>query len=174
MVALPETRTKTIVENYNLQRQRNEGTNLEDIIADAYHNKHFRSGAMWYFTTIMKDARFKDNVKYRRCLELLDVAATDEHKRELEKPDLDATALMDAANKVAVNAMKTLFELEDRPFGGNEKRGYAGVGARVTKIMTKKFHITDRAQLNNCTLAQAIASGKKTTRITDYNQLQKK
>jgi hypothetical protein len=143
MVALPETEnpTKRIVESYNLQRQRSAGTNLEDIVCEAYHNKHFKSDGGWSFTTIMRDMRFKDNAKFKRCLELLDVAATDEHKRRLEGTGLDATALMNAANSVASAAMNKLLELEEKPQAGKQTRGYTGVGARVTKVMTTKLFI---------------------------------
>ena len=66
----------------------------------------------------------------------MEVAATDEHKKELEKPNLDATAVMNAACAVGDAAMTTLLEIEGKT-KGSRKRGYFGVGARVTKLITK-------------------------------------
>jgi hypothetical protein len=66
-------------------------------------------------------------------------------------------------------AMKKLLDLEDKPQPGKQKPGYTGVGAQVQAIMKSKYFITD-SRKDKSTLAQAIASGKKTTRITDYQQ----
>jgi hypothetical protein len=100
--------SKMLVENYSYKRQCSAGTNLEDIVMDAYYNKHFKSGGQWSFTTIQKDERFQDNAKFERCLQLLDVALTDDKKRELEKEGLDATIALNIAHSVAKIAMKKL------------------------------------------------------------------
>ena len=160
---------QTIVENYNWKRQRSDGTNLENIVTDAYYNNHFKSGGEWSFTTILKDDKFADNAKFQRCLQLLDVAVTDDKKRELEEQGLDATTVLNVSHSVAKMAMKTILELEDKPQPGKQKTGYTGVGARVQAVMKNKYFITD-SRKDKSTLAQAIASGKKTTRITDFQR----
>jgi hypothetical protein len=60
-------------------------------------------------------------------------------------------------------------ELEDKPKKGKQTRGYTGVGARVTEVMTQKFKINTRSE--KTTLAEAISMAKKTSTITDFPQL---
>lgn len=165
----PTKRYKTIVGNFNHQRQHSGDNSLESIIVDAYHNHHFKPGGEWSFRTIRGDvSRFKDNAKFGRCLELFEVVATDEQKRQLEDANLDATEVLQAAVDIAECSMKKLLELEDKPKTGKQTRGYTGVGARVTAVMTGKFKITTRSE--KTTLAEAISMAKKTTYITDYPQ----
>lgn len=162
-------KTSQIVNNFDHQRQHSGGTSIESIIVDAYYNRHFKPGGEWSFKTIKRDARFKDNAKFCRCLELFVVAATDEQKQQLEDANLDSTQLLKAAVDIAEGSMKKLLELEDKPKKGKETRGYTGVGARVTEVMTHKFKINTR--LEKTTLAEAIAMAKKTSKITDFPQL---
>ena len=162
-------KTSQIVNNFDHQRQHSGGTSIESIIVDAYYNRHFKPGGQWSFKTIKRDARFKDNAKFCRCLELFVVAATDEQKQQLEDANLDSTQLLKAAVDIAEGSMKKLLELEDKPKKGKETRGYTGVGARVTEVMTHKFKINTR--LEKTTLAEAIAMAKKTSKITDFPQL---
>jgi hypothetical protein len=74
----PTKQYKTIVNNFDHQRQHSGNTSIESIIVDAYYNHHFRPGGEWSFKTIKRDVRFKDNAKFCRCLELFVVTATGE------------------------------------------------------------------------------------------------
>ncbi len=85
---------KTIVNNFDRQRQHSGDTSIESIIVEGYYNRHFKPGGEWSFTTIKRYVRFKDNAKYCRCLELFAVAATDEQKQQLEDASVDATQVL--------------------------------------------------------------------------------
>ncbi len=87
----PTKHYKTIVNNFDHQRQHSGDTSIESIIIDAYYNRHFKPGGEWSFKTIKRDVRFKDNSKYCRSLEFFVVAATDEQKQQLKDANLDAT-----------------------------------------------------------------------------------
>jgi hypothetical protein len=106
-VASEQKKRKTMVENYNDRRCTSGGTDLENIIESAYRRNHFKSDADWSFGTIPRDSQqFKENPKFRRCLELFDVATLDENKRKLEEPGFNPTALLTAAMLIADEAMK--------------------------------------------------------------------
>ena len=62
--------------------------------------------------------------------------------------------------------MAKLLELEDLPQPGKQTNGYTGVGSRVRKVLTKKFKVASSD--NKTTLAEAIANGLTTTRMTKY------
>jgi hypothetical protein len=111
----PTKQYKTIVNNFDHQRQHSGGTSIESIIVDAYYNRHFKPGGEWSIRTIEGDARFRDNAKFCRCLELFVVVATDEQKQQLEDANLDSTQLLKAAVDIAEGSMKKLLELEDKP-----------------------------------------------------------
>jgi hypothetical protein len=106
----PTKQYKTIVNNFDHQRQHSGGTSIESIIADVYYNRHFKPGGEWSFRTIKRDARFRDNAKFCRYLELFVVAATDEQKQQLEDANLDSTQLLKAAVDIAEGSMKKLLE----------------------------------------------------------------
>jgi hypothetical protein len=76
--------SKRLVENYNFQSLHSQGTNTKDIITNAYYKQHFSPGGEWTFGTISRDAQFTDNSKFRSCLQLFEVVATDADKRALE------------------------------------------------------------------------------------------
>jgi hypothetical protein len=80
----PMKHCKTIVNNFDHQRQHSGDTSIESIIVDVYYNCHFKPGGEWSLNTIKRDVRFKDNSKYCRYLELFVVMATDEQKQQLE------------------------------------------------------------------------------------------
>jgi hypothetical protein len=97
-VAYEQKKCKTMVENYNYRIRTSGGTDLENIIESAYRRNHFKSDADWSFGTIPRDLlQFKENPKFRRCLELFDVATSDENKCKLEEPGLNPTALLTVA-----------------------------------------------------------------------------
>jgi hypothetical protein len=120
-VASEQKKRKTIVENYNYRRCMSGGTDLENIIESAYRRNHFKSDADWSFGTIPRDShQFKENPKFRRCLELFDVATSDENK---------CTALLTVAMLITDEAMKKLLELENKPMAGRVTRvNFFGVG----------------------------------------------
>ena len=80
----------------------------------------------------MRDVQFKDKAKFRRCLELFDVATLDVHTCKLEEPGLDATGLdakpllLYTTTAIAKEAMKKLLELENKPKAGIQTRGILG------------------------------------------------
>ena len=160
-VASEQKKRKTMVENYNYQRFTSGGTDLKNIIESAYRRNHFKSNADWLFGTIPRDLQqFKENPKFRRCLELFDVATSDETKCKLEEPGLNPTALLTVAMLIADEAMKKLLELENKPMAGRVTRGYCGVGQRVRKVMTTTYRISSSDNIT--TLGEAIAMGAKT------------
>lgn len=87
---------------------------LENIIFDAYYREHFKSGGDWSFATITKDIRFKDSTKFQRCLQLFEVAASDEKKLALEIADLEESEVSDIASSIAKEAMEKLLDLEGK------------------------------------------------------------
>ncbi len=121
---------------------------------DEYYNKHFKPGSGWSFTSIQRDKRLLDKAKFEHCLQLLEVAITDDIKRELEEKGLDVTTVLNVAHRVAKMAMQKLLELEDKLQPGKQKTRYTGVGARVKSVtvMTNKYFIKDRK--DKATLAQ--------------------
>jgi hypothetical protein len=157
--------SKRLVENYNFQSLHSQGTNTEDIITNAYYKQHFSPGGEWTFGTISRDAQFTDNAKFRSCLQLFEVVATDADKRALEEPNLNATELHDLAVRIAQTGMQKLLELEGQPTVGRYTRGYTGVGKRVRAIKTK---LNVSPEDKHTTLLEAIRHGATTTKMTDY------
>ena len=158
---------KYMVDNYNYLTRASQGTNLEDILISAYYKRHFKTDEDWSFLTIAPDPQFMDNkAKFKYCLQLFEVVASNEAKQELETTNLDPAGAECAARTIAEQSMKKLLELEDKPKKGREKRGYMGVGTRIRKLLTNKYRVGARD--NTTTLAQAVANGKVTTKITDY------
>jgi hypothetical protein len=162
-VASEQKKHKTMVENDNYRRCTSGGTDLGNIIESAYRRNHFKSDSDWSFGTIPRDLQsqqFKENPKFHRCLELFDVATSDENKRKLEEPGLNTTALLTVAMSIADKAMKKLLELENKPMAGRVTGGYCGVGQRVRKVTTTTYRISSSDNIT--TLGEAIAMGAKT------------
>jgi hypothetical protein len=153
------------VENYNFQTLHSQGTSTEDIVINAYHKRHFIPGGEWTFSTISRDIQFTDKAKFRSCLQLFEVVATDADKRALEEPNLNATEVRDLAVRIAESGMQKLLELEDQPNPGRYTRGYTGVGKRVRVIKTKLNVSPDD---KNTTLFEAMRHTPTTTKMTDY------
>jgi hypothetical protein len=70
-------------------------------------------------------------------LDLFDAVATDEQCEILGKPGLDKTALQGVANAIADACMDQLDNWEGNVKRGKQKKGYAGVGTRVSGLKTK-------------------------------------
>lgn len=157
--------SKRLVENYNFQTLHSQGTSTEDIIINAYHKRHFIPGGEWTFSTISRDIQFTDKAKFRSCLQLFEVVATDADKRALEEPNLNATEVRDLAVRIAESGMQKLLKLEDQPKPGRYTRGYTGVGKRVRAIKTKLNVSPDD---KNTTLFEAMRHAATTTKMTDY------
>ena len=84
----------------------------------------------------------------------------------LEDSNLNATELSEVSNSIASEAMAKLLELEDSPQPGKQTNGYTGVGSRVRKVLSEKFKVASSD--NKTTLAEAIAKGLTSTRMTQY------
>ena len=157
---------KRIVENSNYQRSYGQGTDLQNIIYNAYMKNHFKSDGKWSFLNIQRDEQFNENAKFSRCLQLFEVSTSDNNKRKLEDSNLNATELSEVSNSIASEAMAKLLELEDSPQPGKQTNGYTGVGSRVRKVLSEKFKVASSD--NKTTLAEAIAKGLTSTRMTQY------
>jgi hypothetical protein len=126
-----------LVANYNSvdADQAHGGTQIQDIITNAYRTEGYKSPVA--FRELLRPFRFKDNSKFKHCLDLFDAVATDEQCEILGKPGLDKTALQGVANAIADACMDQLDNWEGNVKRGKQKKGYAGVGTRVSGLKTK-------------------------------------
>ena len=73
-------------------------------------------------------------------MELFDAVATDEQCEILGTPDLDKTSLEGVANAIADACMEQLDKWEGNLGRGRKRKGYSGVGSRVSALKTKFLH----------------------------------
>ena len=123
--------------------ERHNGTKLEDIVT-WYSQSLVRGNEISNLVSIKPPQRFKDQAKFRHCVDLLDVSMTDEQRTALKSP-LNASDLQDTAEAISEGAMARLSEMGVMcgiKAPKKAKPEYSGVGARVVKIKTeskKKF-----------------------------------
>lgn len=138
-----------LVRDYNSvdADQAHGGTQIEDIITSAYGTKGFKSGVS--FLELLLPFRFKDKPKFKHCLELFDAVATDEQCEILGTPNLDKTSLEGVANAIADACMDQLDKWEGNSGRGRKRKGYSGVGMRVSALKTKFQHDYGSKSLKN-------------------------
>ena len=108
-VAEANPQMQLLVRNYDSvdADQQHGGTQLQDIITYAYNNNHFKSGAV-SFAGLLRPHRFLDNAKFKHCLDLFDVVATEEQFTTLKTADLDATVVENVANTIKDSCLAQL------------------------------------------------------------------
>ena len=128
-----------LVRNYDSvdADQQHGGTQLQDIITYAYNNNHFKNGAV-SFEGLLRPHRFLDNAKFKHCLDLCDVVATEEQFTTLKTAGLDATVVENLANTIKDSCLAQLVLWEALKKPKKAGPGYTGVGTRVQAI--KKQH----------------------------------
>ena len=96
--------------------------------------------------------RFKDDAKFRHCLDLFDIVATEDQITTLKSADLDAKVLENTANNIKDACLAQLVLWEALPKPKKAGPGYSGVGKRVQALKTM------HGDLKSIKLARKITS----------------